>query len=605
MTVHKRPTLCDGIRVAGEAWLRRWGAPSARALSIALLGIISVVLAANYEQSDEAAPSQASVTISLALAVAVLAATAVLSSLRPPSRVVAIAQPIAEAAVVGTVAVLLTPGVEMEGLITAFLFIPVFVAGQRGGLVSALVAVALGLAPWLSWLVLLGIADGQLWSFLTFRLSGADSSFGRQIQPALLELAAMLMVSLLSEWIRRLRNERALTESGAYADAFRLLSELQHVSRSLSLGLDPGTLANALADELVSLTPGSRTAVAVRGPDGRFSPFTGELDDTDHDVAAQAWSSGTPAVRTEGDAEHRAMPVRMGERVVAVALLTGAHPGPEALTRANEIVRGAGPRLAAALLFDEVRRLATNDERLRLAREIHDGMAQELASMGYVLDDLLTRVDASAAEDIAALRDHVRRVTRDLRLSIFDLRSPVDDRVTLGAALAEHVQRVAASSGVAVRSTIDEQGDRLPTGIEVELLRIAQEALTNVRKHARARTVVVECLVDAPHALLRVMDDGVGLRPARPGSMGIRGMRERAKRIGGELSVGPGPHGGTAVEVHLGDPGHWGERADSPPVTAAAGQTSGQPLPQDRTGASRRRDDDAITVSAARPRVHD
>jgi signal transduction histidine kinase len=103
-------------------------------------------------------------------------------------------------------------------------------------------------------------------------------------------------------------------------------------------------------------------------------------------------------------------------------------------------------------------------------------------------------------------------------------------------------------------TSIDEQGDRLSSSTEIELLRIAQEALTNVRKHARAGQVWITCTIDAPHAYLVVSDDGVGVQGTRPGSMGLQGMRERARRIGGVLDVRPRDGGGTVVEVRLGQP---------------------------------------------------
>ena len=87
----------------------------------------------------------------------------------------------------------------------------------------------------------------------------------------------------------------------------------------------------------------------------------------------------------------------------------------------------------------------------------------------------------------------------------------------------------------------------------MELLRVAQEAVTNVRKHAQARNMWVECTVDAPRAWIRISDDGVGRQPARPQSMGLRGMQERARRIGAHLTVTDRPGGGTVVEVSIGD----------------------------------------------------
>ena len=132
----------------------------------------------------------------------------------------------------------------------------------------------------------------------------------------------------------------------------------------------------------------------------------------------------------------------------------------------------------------------------------------------------------------------------------------MDDTVGLGTALSEHVQRVGQQSALVVHTILDEQGDRLPAAVEVELLRIAQEAVTNVRKHAHASNLWVECTIEPPRAWVRVADDGVGMQPLQAQSMGLQGMRERSRRIGGDLTVGSRAGGGTVVEVSIGD---WDE----------------------------------------------
>lgn len=527
------------MTVLADPWLRMWAAPTIRAVLLVisvLLGFVFYQAFAAQEQTAGAPPVTVSWSLTqLVTATLVLGVSSTLASVRPRTRAQAVAQPLVEAAVVGVV--LVTVAFDLAVLYVGFLFIAVFVAGQRSGLPGALAASAIGALPW---------SVRSLQDLTLGEWQEADS--------VVTILGALVTVSLLSAWIRRLRLEREVSDDSAYSDAFRLLSELQHVARNLSLGLDPATLAAALAEDVSHEAPGVRTAVAVRGPEGRFSPLIGALDDVDHALASEAWLSGAPTAGGSVGDPRRAVPVTMGDRVMAVATLSGSRVDDALGERIDEVVGRAGPRLGAALLFDEVRRLATTDERLRLAREIHDGIAQELASIGYVLDDLTGRVPPDAAADLRMLRDHVRKVTGELRLSIFDLRAGVDETVTLGAALAEHGQRVAAASRLVAHTSIDEQGDRLSPGTEIELLRIAQEALTNVRKHARASTVWIDCTVDAPSAFLRVSDDGVGLQPSRPGAMGLRGMRERARRIGGELHVAPRDGGGTVVEVRLGRP---------------------------------------------------
>ena len=418
------------------------------------------------------------------------------------------------------------------------LLLSVFTAGQRGGL---LVGAAAGFSGSLSWS--LGVLSTTTTSALSARLS----------EP-LLWVVVLVATGAIGGWVRRLTLENLSYSDNAYADAFRLLTELQEVARNLSLGLDPTTLAQSLVDQVGEAAPGTARTLSVRTGEGRMAPLVGTPVPDGDTTSQTAWSTRARVSTTLPDgSRHDAFPVRMGHDVVAVLDVRGREDLAPADRDIEAVVREVGPKLAAALVFDEVRQLATVDERLRLAREIHDGVAQELASVGYLLDDLAERVPVEAAEELRTTRAHVRRVVGELRLSIFDLRSGVDDSIGLGTSLSEHVQRFGQQTDLVVHTVLDEHGERLPASTEVELLRIAQEAMTNVRRHAHASNLWVECTVDPPRAWIRVADDGVGLQPARPQSMGIRGMRERARRIGGDLTVTDRPGGGTVIEVTVGD----------------------------------------------------
>ncbi len=425
------------------------------------------------------------------------------------------------------------------------MLLPALAAGQRGGL-------ALGAGA--------GATGGLAW-VLAILSTTAPSALPSEIGNPALWTTILVATGLIGGWIRRLTLQTRDEGGNGYEDAFRLLSELQEVARNLSLGLDPVTLGSALLEETARVHPQGRRSIAVSSAEGRLTPLvaSGALADDDTDVdetSLRAWGSGRRESDHEDGLAREAFPVRMGDRVVAVLTVRSGRLERSEVEDLERVVADAGPRLAAALTFDEVRRLATVDERLRLAREIHDGIAQELASVGYLLDDLAERVPTEAVAEVTAVRDHVRRVTGELRLSIFDLRSGVDDEISLGTALGEHAQRVGQQSDLVVHTVLDEHGPRLPVSVEVELLRIAQEAVTNVRKHAEANNLWVECTVDAPRAWLRIADDGVGLQPAGPQSMGLRGMRERSRRIGGDLHVLARPGGGTVVEISIGD---WDE----------------------------------------------
>ena len=404
----------------------------------------------------------------------------------------------------------------------------------------------------------------------------------------------MVAAALVAGWSRRVAQQDEPNLDPAYAYAHRLLSELHVVARQLSLGLDPQTLAAALVEELEDLSDGVRATVLIRSSGGRFVPVVGDAPTPlAESVVMDAWVAADLVRRGRSGTTVVALPVLMGERVVAVVVLSDASQG-QHLTEAvvstcRSAIAQAGPRLASALLFDDVRRLATVDERNRLAREIHDGIAQDMASIGYLLDDIATDADPEVAKRLTSLREHLGGLVGELRLSIFDLRAGVDESIGLARTLGDYVQRIGTQAGLIVHVSTDEAPHRLPVATEVELLRIVQEAVTNVRRHAEANNVWLTVVVDPPRAHILVADDGRGLGQPRPDSMGITGMKERAARIGANLTVRPGNDGrGTVVEVLLEpsttptrrngvvtDARQRGIVADSPTETALPGPRSG------------------------------
>lgn len=374
--------------------------------------------------------------------------------------------------------------------------------------------------------------------------------------------ALFFSVALVSAWMRRVIRSQVPSTDPAYADAHRLLSELHVVARQLSLGLDPPTLAAALVDELQGLVGSFTATVLVRSPGGRFVPLVGDVPSSVAESAVtDAWLAACLVRRSRGGRTVAALPVLMGERVVAVVVLAGEGSlDDDLIETCRTAIAHAGPRLASALLFDDVRRLATVDERMRLAREIHDGIAQDMASVGYLLDDIASDAPPEIADRLAGLRHHLGGLVGELRLSIFDLRAGVDETVGLARTIGDYVTRVGQQTGLVVHVTTDESPHRLPVATEVELLRIVQEAVTNVRKHARATNLWLAVSVDPPRAHVTVKDDGHGLGRRRPESMGITGMKERARRIGADLTVRNRTDGarGTVVDIVI-DP-------ENPPV---------------------------------------
>ena len=209
-------------------------------------------------------------------------------------------------------------------------------------------------------------------------------------------------------------------------------------------------------------------------------------------------------------------------------------------------------QLDTALLFATLRDTATASERRRLAREMHDGIAQDIASLGYLVDGLAAR--ATTPDQVAqlrVLRERITTVVADVRQSVKSLRTEVGASASLGAAIAGLARHLSDASGIPIQVTVDERTARLRPEVESELLRIAQEAMTNAVKHARPSVIEVRCVVDAPCARIEVHDDGTGLGPPRADSQGLEVMRERAHLVDALLTVENALPRGTRVVVEL------------------------------------------------------
>ncbi|CAA9330890.1 MAG: Two-component system sensor histidine kinase [uncultured Nocardioidaceae bacterium] len=359
---------------------------------------------------------------------------------------------------------------------------------------------------------------------------------------------------VLGAWLKQIGLGPRPVSDASYESARRLLTQLRTVARRLSAGLDPFGMSAQLLSVVHDHLQDSQSAVFVRGEGDVLNPlsYSGlgarEALTPDHPVIQECWTRMEPtnAVVTSGRSDRRrwtVLPLRVGSRMIGVVVsASGETPAPDSLKQLMRAVDEQAMRIDTALAFDEVRMLATSDERRRLAREIHDGIAQEVASIGYLVDDLAaSTAHPEQARRLRDLREELTRLVSELRLSIFDLRTEARAGAGLGEALSDYVRQVGSRSNMTVHLTLDESATRLTAGVEAELLRIAQEAITNARKHSKASNLWVDCRVRPPFARLEISDDGLGLRTARDDSFGLRIMQERASRIGATLSVGDRP----------------------------------------------------------------
>lgn len=206
-------------------------------------------------------------------------------------------------------------------------------------------------------------------------------------------------------------------------------------------------------------------------------------------------------------------------------------------------------------LREQAGALAASAERAHLARELHDSVTQALFSMGLIarsIEVLLDRDPAAAKARLGDLRALQGDALAEMRSLIFELRPGSLEREGLASALRTHVAAVEGRLGLPILLDVADD-ERLSLAVEDALYRIAQEALHNIVKHARAQTVRIELGRDGDEAILRIVDDGVGFDPAdvAAGHLGLAGMRARAERIGGRLEVRASPGRGTDIVVRI------------------------------------------------------
>ncbi len=473
------------------------------------------------------------------LALSILAA--ILSIPAPASTLLTVA-PVAEGALVALILVALG---NATGPLMVYLVIPPLVAGlQRGGKWPGVAAVAAEVVAVAVALVAAGRAA--------------------ELVPVLERtgpwMVAGLGLAMLGSWMR-VSSHNEVTDQAGYESAHRLLAQLRDVSRRLSSGLDVSALAEQLLAHTQEALGGRRALLLVRTDGDELTSLAGARDafgghiELDESVT-RCWQSEQPQRRRlEGGQppylQRTVVPLRVGTRMLGVVVSDGPEPAERrVLSQLRRYLDEHSLRLETALLFDEIRSTATLEERHRLAREIHDGVAQEIASLGYLVDDLAANSPtAEAQQAVQGLRQELSRVVSELRLSIFDLRSTVSAQSGLGLALSDYAREVGKRGGLTVHLALLERSQRLHVHVETELLRIAQEAITNARKHARANNLWVTLNTESPIIMMRIEDDGIGSAMMRDDHFGLRIMQERAKRIGGELAVTPRPRGGTSVTV--------------------------------------------------------
>jgi signal transduction histidine kinase len=342
-----------------------------------------------------------------------------------------------------------------------------------------------------------------------------------------------------------------------YLDAQRLIRELINLSEDLSSGLD----VNALGGEIISAVHDEIPATALglyvaRGEtlipvDTRSAEDPGHLEHCES-LAVEAWA------RNRSIIEETAFAFPLADIAVVAGVLSdqagfSSDELADKIDTVSRELRTPAVQLDTALMFSEFRDYATSGERRRLAREMHDGVAQDIASLGYLVDALAARPSTPEQQaTLVMLRDRITHVVAEVRQSVLSLRTSIGESESLGAAIASIARGLSETSGIAIQVTVDEHTGRLRPEVEAELFRITQEAMNNAIKHSHATAIEVHCQVYAPAARITVTDNGRGMQKARTDSHGLKIMRERARLINAELTINSNPTGGLSVSVLVG-----------------------------------------------------
>lgn len=452
-----------------------------------------------------------------ALLVGLVAAVAACVSVLGPFSQSAVA--LVEGAAVAVLAVVLFPD---QATVTPYLVIPALIAaldsGRRGLLRVVLLEYGVLLLVWL----------------------GVEQRWDRQMATSgFTWLAASVGIGLMGLTLRR-----AVTSSdgdASYRSAVGLIRRLEALSGKLSGGLDAVSIAEQVMTEAHDLAPTRAAGVFIRTATGAMAPLrytagtqAGAMTWAE-ELSARCWEYAALMLRER----HVAIPLTANDEMIAVLVLDTLAPVDSTTARdlRSRLARHA-VQLQAALLFGRVRDSATAQERQRIAREVHDGIAQDVASLGYLVDNLAAgSPDPAQREQLGVLRAELTRVVTELRHSVFDLRHEIAAGAGLGESLSAYAHQVSATSSMTVHVTLDEEGPRLPGDVELELLRIAQEAMANARKHSGAANLWLRCSVRSPHAQIEVGDDGTQRHAPRSDSQGLKIMRERSRSIGAELAI--------------------------------------------------------------------
>ncbi len=273
--------------------------------------------------------------------------------------------------------------------------------------------------------------------------------------------------------------------------------------------------------------------------------------------------TGLPIDENAGVGSMAAIPLSAEGQTLG-ALFLGARRQRAINENHSELLKTVAHQIALAIrnaqLYSQLGQMAVLQERHRLSREFHDGLAQTLGFLGYQAERVENLIKAEhnfeAAAEIHELRQTIRDAYADVREAIDGLRLSVEDPSQIADRLSEYAAAFTRQTGILTNFSTNPKGLSIEPRASLQILRIVQEALTNVRKHACAQKVEIVLEEDHENLYLVISDDGRGFpteikTDQLHHSYGLTTMRERAEGLGGTLSIATSPNQGTRISVKV------------------------------------------------------
>jgi len=414
-----------------------------------------------------------------------------------------------------------------------------------------------------------------IWSFVSVPLIAENRALG------VLALASGTKGRFAEEDVRLL--EQIARQLGIAVHRSKLLEQLvdrneelrvmNDVSAELTRAHDVTSVFAAVLSGAIGVTGAERAELWLDergqiikvhsvGP-GLADGETGAPDDPD--LRQRVWQTGSAEMAMSGDASTWCFPLNSADQVVGLIVLTGLRTPimpPRRRQLLESIADQGGVAISNARFRVRVRELAVVEERERIAREMHDGLAQVLGyvnTKAFAVRRLLKDGDLTTAQSmLSQLEEAARDVYADVREGVLALRTTAPRDRSLLDNICDYLSKFERLSGVHVECHADRKmADlRLPEMTEIQVMRVIQEALSNVRKHASAEHASVTLRARNGTLVALVDDDGCGFDVKRAGrrdwpQFGLQTMRERAEAIGGRFSVTSTAGHGTHVTIRV------------------------------------------------------